>query len=58
MFDLSAKAETVTQSWLLTLDEMILVNQLPQGIASEAEGIAWFERNNVDDQRAAMRGIT
>jgi hypothetical protein len=44
-------------SWLLTLDEMILVNQLAQGIASEADGIAWFERKSVHEQRAALRGL-
>ena len=46
------------KSGQLTVDELILLNQLALGIVSRAEGDAWFRERSVRKQRAALRGLT
>ncbi|MDX3966548.1 MAG: DUF5958 family protein [Bradyrhizobium sp.] len=42
---------------MLNLDEEILLNQLAQGIASDAEGEAWFGAHSEDNKRRLLRGL-
>ncbi|WP_370095744.1 DUF5958 family protein [Bradyrhizobium yuanmingense] len=42
---------------MLNVDEEILLNQLAQGIASDAEGEAWFGAQSDDNKRRLLRGL-
>ena len=42
---------------MLNVDEEILLNQLAQGIASDAEGEDWFGTQSEDDKRRLLRGL-
>lgn len=43
---------------MLNVDEEILLNQLAQGIASDAEGEDWFCTQSEDDKRRLLRGLS
>ncbi|WP_158626781.1 DUF5958 family protein [Bradyrhizobium sp. RP6] len=42
---------------MLNVDEEILLNQLAQGIANDAEGEAWFSAQSEDNKRRLLRGL-
>jgi hypothetical protein len=42
---------------MLKLDDMILLNQLAQGIVSGSQGDAWFQSRDVGEQRSVLRGL-
>ena len=42
---------------MLNVHEEILLNQLAQGIASDAEGEAWFSAQSGDNKRRLLRGL-